>query len=158
MLGVGAKKDSVTLGDKLAQPRSKSIGNPKLQDQLRNLMKMYGRKGSKAEITAGIGKSKMEKTKTMEIFESAFKKRLARTHVGNKAANEVILAAMEADYRAKMEYQKRKRQSILEGKEEETIFIKRRGTILPANFNEQPIQRHEGLAEKKARREEELKS
>ena len=40
----------------------------------------------------------------MEIFESAFKKRLARTHVGNKAANEVILAAMEADYRAKMEY------------------------------------------------------
>ena len=30
MLGVGAKKDSVTLGDKLSQPRSKSIGNPKL--------------------------------------------------------------------------------------------------------------------------------
>jgi len=36
------------------------------------------------------------------LFESAFKKRLARTRIGNKSANEIILAAMDAEYRAKL--------------------------------------------------------
>lgn len=90
--------------------------NAKLQEQLANLIKLYGKKGkdnqsAKSEVDGQSNTS--GKSKNILLFESAFKKRLAATKIGNKSANEVILAAMEAEYRAKREYQKKRRASIL---------------------------------------------
>ena len=79
------------------------------------MIKLYGKKGKDAQEAKSDVDNKSSasgKSKNILLFESAFKKRLAMTKIGNKSANEVILAAMEAEYRAKREYQRKRRQSL----------------------------------------------
>lgn len=114
----------------------KTMPNLKLQEQLRNLIKTYGKKSGN-DVESEFATAKPGKSKNMVLFESAFKKRLARTRIGNKSANEIILAAMEADYRAKKEYQKKRRASAVAGETAPPPFLRRSQTILPPQLADQ---------------------
>ena len=75
---------------------------------MKALINVFGKKKETvSEVTSQFESE--NKSKNIAIFETAFKKRLARTRIGNQAANEVIMAAMEQDYKAKKEYHKKRR-------------------------------------------------
>lgn len=93
--------------------KSNTSGNDKLQNALADLISKFGKKKKDDQTSNADTVSVGSKSRNMLIFESAFKKRLANTRIGNKAANEVIIAAMAAEMKAKKEYQKKRRQSIM---------------------------------------------
>jgi|OM-RGC.v1.031982251 hypothetical protein len=79
--------------------------NSKIGNALANLIKMHGKKNkditSQGDTSSLTGSSITKKSKNLAMFESAFKQRLAKTKIGNKSANEIFIAAMEAEYKAK---------------------------------------------------------
>ena len=84
-------------------------GNPALKDALANLIAVYGKKPAAEKQDAGD-------TEAVAVFKKAFKLRLQKQNkIFSKDTNDILRAALQENLKAKLEYQKQRRERILAG-------------------------------------------
>lgn len=87
-------------------------GNPALKDALANLIAVYGKQPAGQKQDAGD-------TEAVAVFKKAFKLRLQKQNkIFSKDTNDILRAALQENLKAKLEYQKQRRERILAGESE----------------------------------------
>lgn len=111
------RRSSKNLGDVAGQPGAPGAaaaagGNPALKDALANLIAVYGKQPAGQKQDAGD-------TEAVAVFKKAFKLRLQKQNkIFSKDTNDILRAALQENLKAKLEYQKQRRERILAGESE----------------------------------------
>jgi hypothetical protein len=88
-------------------------GNPALKDALASLIAVYGKQPAAGE---GAGDND---TEAVQVFKKAFKLRLQKQNkIFSKDTNDILRAALQENLKAKLEYQKQRKERILAGESE----------------------------------------